>query len=34
MPTATAMSKGRATSDTESFLSATVGKKVVMAVTG
>ena len=34
MPTATAMSKGRATSDTESFLSATVGKKVVMALTG
>ncbi len=34
MPTATAMSKGRATGETESFLSATVGKKVVMAATG
>jgi len=34
MPTATAMSKGHDTSQAESFLSATVGKKVVMAVTG
>jgi succinate dehydrogenase / fumarate reductase, cytochrome b subunit len=34
MPTAPAMSKGGAISGTETFLSTTVGKKVVMAVTG
>ncbi len=34
MPTAAAMSKEPAASQTESFLAATVGKKVVMAVTG
>jgi succinate dehydrogenase / fumarate reductase, cytochrome b subunit len=34
MPTAPAMSKGGAIGETETFLSATVGKKVVMAVTG
>src|SRR5208283_218499 len=34
MATAPAMSKGPATRETEPFLSATVGKKVVMAATG
>jgi succinate dehydrogenase / fumarate reductase, cytochrome b subunit len=34
MPTAPAMSRGRATRETESLLATTVGKKVVMAVTG
>lgn len=34
MPTAAAMSKGHATEETESFLAATVGQKLVMAVTG
>jgi succinate dehydrogenase / fumarate reductase, cytochrome b subunit len=34
MATAPALSKGRATSDTEPFLQGTVGKKIVMAVTG
>jgi succinate dehydrogenase / fumarate reductase, cytochrome b subunit len=34
MPTAPAMSRGRATGETQSLLATTVGKKVVMAVTG
>ena len=34
MPTAPAMSKGQATAEPELFLTGTVGKKVVMAVTG
>lgn len=34
MPTAQAMSKGRPTGATEPFLTSTVGKKLVMAVTG
>ncbi len=34
MPTAPAMSKGHATAESEPFLTATVGKKLVMAVTG
>ena len=34
MPTATVMSKGPAAEETEPFLAATVGKKLVMAVTG
>jgi succinate dehydrogenase / fumarate reductase, cytochrome b subunit len=34
MPTAPALSKGRALGETEPFLSTTVGKKLVMAVTG
>ncbi len=34
MPTAAAMSKGGATAETEPFLTGTVGKKVVMAITG
>jgi succinate dehydrogenase / fumarate reductase, cytochrome b subunit len=34
MPTAPALSKGGVTSETEPFLTTTVGKKLVMAVTG
>ena len=34
MPTAPALSKGRLASEAEPFLTSTVGKKLVMAVTG